>query len=251
MKRISWHIVFVCVAFAALLVSCGKDRAKVIPRSTLAKIYAEMLLTDQWIASAPSIKRIADTSLVYEPILEKYGYNSEDYRKSVEHYLDDPERFSRIFRSASEILDAHIKELKALQKIREENTEKHDFCISVGHVVPDIGNIPPSYTPDSLVFELDTALMYYRLNYVERYDTVYRGPEFIVRIDTVSVCDSICAVDSLPALLQEPEAVSEPGTASVANERSSDVRPLVAGRGTAVLKMSADTLASKMELISD
>ena len=78
------------------LISCGGDKEKVIPRSKLAEIYAEMFITDQWLGANPSLRRSADTSLVYAPILEKYGYTSADYRKSVDMYMDDPERFSRI-----------------------------------------------------------------------------------------------------------------------------------------------------------
>ena len=59
-----------------LSVSCRKDEAEVIPRSKMAEIYAEMLVTDQWITTTPGIRMIADTSLVYEPILEKYGRKS-------------------------------------------------------------------------------------------------------------------------------------------------------------------------------
>ena len=88
-----------------------------IPRNKLAMIYAEMLMTDQWITDNPDIRSLADTSLIYEPILEKYGYNSEDYRYSVNVYLDDPERFSRIFRTTSEILDERHSELKKQKNI--------------------------------------------------------------------------------------------------------------------------------------
>lgn len=249
MRRISLHIILVFVVLAAMTVSCGKDRVRVIPRSTLAKIYAEMLVTDQWIASAPSVKRIADTSLVYEPILEKYGYTSEDYRKSVERYLDDPERFSRIFRTASEILDVRIKELKKLLEIEEKKNVKHDFFIAVGHVVPDIENIPPSYTPDSLVFELDTALMYFRVSYVERYDTVYRGPEFVVRTDTVAVRDSICAIDSLPPVPHEP--VAEPDAVQPVKKSVPGPLHLLPGSKPALRKVEADTLADRTKLILD
>ena len=83
------------------LVSCSGDDGKVIPRSKLAEIYAEMFVTDQWLMDTPGVRRLADTSLVYEPILRKYGYTSEDYRVSVDRYMDDPEllkRKSRDFR---------------------------------------------------------------------------------------------------------------------------------------------------------
>ena len=72
-----------------------------------------MLLTDQWIVNTPNIRLIADTSLVYAPILGRYGYDAEDYRKSVDHYMDDPERFARIFRETGEILDAKMADLEA------------------------------------------------------------------------------------------------------------------------------------------
>ena len=97
--------------------SCRREGPRVIPRSKLAKIYAEMFVTDQWVQSKPGLRTIADTSLVYEPILEKYGFDSEDYQYSIDHYMDDPERFSRILRSTAEILD---KEIKALQKKQAE-----------------------------------------------------------------------------------------------------------------------------------
>ncbi len=197
MKRVPIHILLFCAVAMCLFFSCGKKEARVIPRSKMAKIYAEMLMTDQWISSAPSMMRIADTSLVYEPILEKYGYDSEDYRRSVEHYLDDPERFSKIFRSASEILDGRLQELKALQKTKEEaQSRKYDFGIDAGRLVPDIGRIPLKYTPDSLAFELDTVHMYYVPRYVERGDTAYKGPEIIVCVDSIAACDSVAAADT-------------------------------------------------------
>ena len=83
-----------CIIILALAASSCSRGPRVIPRGKMARIYAEMLVTDQWINSTPSVKRMADTSLVYEPILEKYGYTTEDYRRSVEVYMDDPERYS-------------------------------------------------------------------------------------------------------------------------------------------------------------
>ena len=65
-------------------------------------------MTDQWVTSTPGIRMIADTSLVYEPILDKYGYDSDDYRKSIEVYMDDPERFARIFRESGDIIEERL-----------------------------------------------------------------------------------------------------------------------------------------------
>ena len=78
MKRILQNIIIMVALAACVLTSCGKDEAEVIPRSKLARIYAEMLMTDQWITATSGVRLIADTSLVYEPILEKYGYDIEE-----------------------------------------------------------------------------------------------------------------------------------------------------------------------------
>ena len=128
MNRILKHILpLLTVIFFA---SCSdKDEAKVISRGKMADIYAEMLMTDQWINSTPNVRKIADTSLVYEPILEKYGYSQKDYLKSVDHYMNDPERFARILRSSGEKLGRKLKELITHVFFRSNNFQLHDrFC---------------------------------------------------------------------------------------------------------------------------
>ena len=67
-------LIFPVVVAIILFSSCSSEEGKVISRRDMAEIYAEMLLTDQWIASRPELRKKADTSLVYEPILNKYGY---------------------------------------------------------------------------------------------------------------------------------------------------------------------------------
>ena len=64
MKTGMRHIVALAFAALLLLSSCNREEEKVIPRSKLSKIYAEMLLTDQWIGETPELRQIADTSLI-------------------------------------------------------------------------------------------------------------------------------------------------------------------------------------------
>lgn len=78
-----------------------------------------MFLTDQWVASADVSKRGIDTTLLYEPIFNKYGYTSADYRATVEYYVLDPDRFARILRKTSSLLDDRTASLKA-RKARED-----------------------------------------------------------------------------------------------------------------------------------
>ena len=190
-KRLAYMMAMVLSA-VIFLASCGKDEAEVIPRDELARIYAEMLLTDQWIVHTPNIRLIADTSLVYSPIFEKYGYDADDYRKSIDHYMDDPERFARIFREAGEILDARLSELEKrkedilrMEKLRLE-AEKYRPDIKWEEMYRDRQDSAYVRFSDSLVFKLDSTGVI-SLEYEERGDTVYDGVMIVMHEpDTVA-----------------------------------------------------------------
>ena len=203
--KIARHI-SVILALSLFLISCSKDKdeGKVIPRSKLAEIYAEMLMTDQWITGTPGIRQIADTSLVYEPILEKYGYTSADYRKSVDRYMDDPERFSRILRTTGELLDKRLTSLKkrkeeldhikALEKLLHQLKYEADF--KAEEFFPYLFDEPYVHYYDSLDVKPDSVLMVYRFNNIDRADTLFDGVRIIVR-DSLDVKDTLAQGDSL------------------------------------------------------
>ena len=87
----------------------------------MARIYAEMYLADSWVNQSPQeIRERADTTALYRPIIERYGYTLEDYWASIAYYLQDPDRFSRILRKSTDILSA---EIAALEKAREASVE--------------------------------------------------------------------------------------------------------------------------------
>lgn len=190
MYRFLRNTAIAVIAAAALLSSCsGRDERTVIPRRQLAKIYAEMLVTDQWITTTPGMRMIADTSLVYMPILEKYGYDLDDYLKSVDVYMDDPERFARILRNSGEIIGKQLKDaevrleehkrLAALPKVKVDLDMKEFF--------PFLFDEPYVHYYDSLSFEPDSTLMIYRLVPVERGDTLFDGVRIMVKTDTLKM----------------------------------------------------------------
>ena len=195
--KITIHI-SAAVAVLLSLVSCSGDDGKVIPRSKLAEIYAEMFVTDQWLMDTPGVRRLADTSLVYEPILRKYGYTSEDYRVSVDRYMDDPERFSRIFRTSAKILEKKIEGLQErrdeLQKeqARELMLEKLRFEseLDMEEIFPYLYESPYEHYYDTLAVEIDSSSLAYRLKNIQRADTLYDGVKMVVR-DTSQVHENI------------------------------------------------------------
>lgn len=189
MKRSLKYIVLILALVLVLVPSCRKDSAKVIPRSKLARIYAEMLVTDQWIISTPKIRNIADTSLVYDPILEKYGYTPEDYQQSVMYYLNDPERFSRILRTSGELLD---KELKVMRKQQAKILRIKALMASL--TIPELVLFQKDFPDkdnynwsDSLKVRWDSLGNMWVTVREPRVDTVYEGVRLVVPVDTVEV----------------------------------------------------------------
>lgn len=203
MTRTFKHIPALFIAILFLLVSCSDSGEKVIPRSKLSKIYAEMLMTDQWINSSGSYRSLADTTLIYEPILNKYGYDSEDYRHTVNVYLEDPERFAKILRTTSEMLDKRYKELDVQKKEmdaaeeRAKRRERFRTSFNAENYFPYMHNEPYVKYYDSLAVEIDTLTRAYKINAVEIYDTLYDRIEMIIRTDSLAVADSISCKDTL------------------------------------------------------
>lgn len=195
MKIMLRHFLTMLAAACLIFSSCDKNEEKVIPRSKLSRIYAEMLMTDQWISSTPGVRMIADTSLVYAPILEKYGYTTEDYMRSVDVYMNDPERFSRILRNTSVILDKRLKELRKLKGEIEEArlaaVIKTNF--KAEDIFPYLGDEPYVHYYDSISFVPDTLTAMYVLVPIERADTVYDRLRMVILTDSLAV-DSL-AVD--------------------------------------------------------
>ena len=196
MRRSLGYVLALMVSALLLLASCRRDEAKVIPRNELAKIYAEMLVTDQWILSTPNTRMIADTSLVYAPILEKYGYDVYDYLKTIDTYMDDPERFAKIFRSTGEILAkriSHLEKKKDELKLAEirKASKKFNPNIKFEEIFPYLFTERYIHYHDSIFFELDSAKFVYNMKSVVTADTLYEGINMIVKADTTAVADTV------------------------------------------------------------
>ena len=192
MKRTFFHIMFagICVF---LLFSCRKE-SSVIPRDKMSEIYAEMFVADQWISSHYKARKTADTSWVYEPIFEKYGYTSDDYRESVEYYLRDPDRYARILRKTSVIIEDRLSVLKS-QKEMEESLQRLRSGISLYaperiYFLTGLDN-PGLLTEDSLTFYVDSAGGRFDFNPESWADTSYAGPVIVVSAaDTLQDADA-------------------------------------------------------------
>lgn len=198
MKRFPAYIFVLTLAVGLSLASCGK-RERVIPKEKMSEIYAEMYVLDQWLDENRSLRREADTSLVYAPVLEKYGYTYDDYLNSVSAYMKDPTRYSRILRRTSEILNGRLSELKAEKKAREDALRESRRLDSLRNLVrlnvDSLMRVMSRTNPSDSVTVAWDSLNCLVFRFVQASDTTYDGPAMIIRADTSDVAaDSLAVV---------------------------------------------------------
>ncbi len=210
--RLSFRTTAAALSLATLLIlaSCGR-RERVIPRDELAEIYADMFVLDQWLNDNGSLRRSADTSMVYAPVLEKYGYDYDDYLNSLGYYMKDPARYSKILRTTSEILNRRLSDLKARRRVEEEELIRRRHLDSLKAFVAINADslfaaMLPAEPSDSIVFERD-SLRFFKVRFISVSDTVYDGPELIVRIDSTALhpADSVAVQTADSTAVQSAE----------------------------------------------
>ena len=181
--RKALHILLLVLVVA---VSCRGPR--VIPRSKLADIYYDLFLREQQVRDDPELHRQADTMLVYNPVFERYGYDTDDYLHSIRYYLKDPERFAKMMQSVAERLE---NDTKSMDKVIDHQNWVNRY---MGMKRPPLDSLLGPFCDDSL---------YVGLARVTRDSTRYGGWFRLVpaREDTLMVpADSTRArVDSLAA----------------------------------------------------
>ena len=112
-------VLHIVVLLAVVAVSCRGPR--VIPKDDLTDIYYDMFLLDQQVREDPELRKQADTTLVYEVVFNKYGYDTDDYLLTLNQYLKDPERFARVLEDVSKRFQDQVagldKEIERLDRL--------------------------------------------------------------------------------------------------------------------------------------
>ena len=116
------HILLVLAA--ALLTGCG--RPKVIPEDELVSLYVDMFIADQWLRDHPEEKKVADTTLFFDPLFREYGYTFEDYDRSVSYYVARPDRFSDITTRVADELKRMYAEMQEEEGRRDEGDSVYE-----------------------------------------------------------------------------------------------------------------------------
>ena len=199
MKKINILHIFAACVVLALSASC-MSRGRVIPRAAMSEIYAEMFMADQWINSDYKLRRMADTTLIYGGIFEKYGYTVNDYRRSMEYYMDDPDRYARILKQTTLIIERRISDLKKekerLQAIFDSKAATDAFVPERIFFLSGLAN-KDLLTVDSLSFYIDSTGGKFSFDVQKGYDTLFAGPQLVILNDTAKVCKPLASKDSL------------------------------------------------------
>ena len=123
--KLSARILVALTAAVLCTVSCSRG-PRVISPSKMEKICSDMLMADQWIASNLPARVAADTTLFYEPIFQKYGYTTEDFNASIEYYMRDPVKLSRIMKKVALKLDTEAQKIQYAPLEEETDGEENE-----------------------------------------------------------------------------------------------------------------------------
>lgn len=148
MRRAAAHILAVLVLLLCA-VGCGR-RGRVIPADTMAEIYAQMFLADQWLSDHNSSRKTADTTRFYGAVFKEFGYSFRDYDRSVNYYLDHPQKYTKMLEKSAGILDERLVPLKAEKDRREAVKKIEDYLRR--HKQPQV-----DFARDTLLWAPDTT----------------------------------------------------------------------------------------------
>ena len=100
----------------AIFLLCVLSSCKVkfdIPEKKMVSILVDMHVADGVIAARSvsfDMVEVMDSSLLYRPILEKYGYTPDDFRNALNQYMKNPKALEDVYNKV-------IKQLKESQKL--------------------------------------------------------------------------------------------------------------------------------------
>ena len=108
---------FLAVCLLLCAASCSERTP--IPRKTMQRIYYDMMLADSYVEVNPDARMASDSTGVYRPLIEKYGYTEEQFLATQAILLNDPESFAKIFEANNKAYHAKAEELMAQIRIRD------------------------------------------------------------------------------------------------------------------------------------
>jgi hypothetical protein len=108
---------FLYVSFCILIFSCSESaQKKIIPRKDLIPLLVDMHLSDAMAMNYNINEQFGglDSSLLYNSVLNSYGYTKENFVQTIEYYSREPEKLIKIYDEVFSILSKRSEETKTL-----------------------------------------------------------------------------------------------------------------------------------------
>jgi len=121
-------LLFVSTLFLGLSSSCGNS--DYIPKKDMANIIVDLYLADFYIERNPEHIGKTDSLLLYDAVLEKYGYTYEQYQASVRKYVMKDDEYQKIHQLAKNIVDKRLKKTRMLMEIESARTKSIKFWVA-------------------------------------------------------------------------------------------------------------------------
>ncbi len=191
------NVLAISFLFSLLLfTSCSEER---IPKEDFQKVLKDIFLTDLIIQRDGQLSQMADSAIVYEPVLEKYGYTTGQFMATLNYYVDRPDRLQSLLRQLREYVNeeraaynTYFTELQASKDLSRrfhswlhDNSNKYDFVPRES--LKQILSPDPSTVPE---WHMDR-------------DSLYKAP----RLRVLPVLDTCSVKDSVPVYLIRPRQV--------------------------------------------
>ncbi len=152
-------MILLCIACTVLAASSCRRNGDIIPEDVMSSIYYDMYMTDEAVKADIKYRRMTDTLMIYEPVFNRYGYTSEDYTRSVNHYLERPDRFLKVFEKTKLMLELRGAELKKIIETEENRPKGWPIVDSLEMLTADGVHSPIIYkNMRILFFQPDTLL---------------------------------------------------------------------------------------------
>ena len=106
--------IFIILTAALLCLSSCREKESIIPKDIMSQIYYDIYMTDEAVDVNYRLRRMADTMRVYQPIFNRYGYTTEEYNRSVNFYMERPDKFEDVFEETKTMLEKRKAELNSI-----------------------------------------------------------------------------------------------------------------------------------------
>ncbi len=191
-------LTIVCTLY--FLAGCSGPSARRIPREDFQLVLREMFLTDLILERDGTLGRLADSTLVYPPILEKYGYTTEQFLATLDHYASRPARFKSLLTQLRRNINAERTAYnEQLSYIARQKELVDRFNAWLKDSVPDIHDLVFKQSLLRILPPDSSQLQPWRMDR----DSLYKDPA----LRLLPVIDTLSHKDSVPLYLSRPKNV--------------------------------------------